>query len=87
MVESRCGLLCSACDYRDVSHCAGCLAITRPVWGDYCPVKSCCEDRMLSHCGQCEVFPCDVLTRFAYDPEQGDCGRRIERCREWSGSD
>ncbi|MFO7698727.1 MAG: DUF3795 domain-containing protein [Anaerolineae bacterium] len=83
MIESRSGILCSACDYRERTNCGGCTLIGKPVWGDECPVKSCCESRGLEHCGLCEAFPCDVLTRFAYDPEQGDDGRRIEPYRRW----
>ena len=55
----------------------------KPFWGDSCPVKSCCEGKGYAHCGQCEAFPCQVLERFAYDPQQGDGGLRIEQCRKW----
>ena len=41
--ESRCGLLCSECAYREQMNCAGCVHIQKPFWGDSCPVKSCCE--------------------------------------------
>ncbi|MHB1318253.1 MAG: DUF3795 domain-containing protein [Anaerolineae bacterium] len=83
MIESRCGVLCSACEYREPAGCAGCIEIRKPFWGDRCPVKACCEHRELAHCALCEGFPCDVLIRFAYDPEQGDDGRRIQQCRGW----
>lgn len=83
MVESRCGIKCSECGYREKMQCAGCLAINNPFWGD-CPVKSCCEGRVHSHCGQCRELPCDLLNGFAYDKEQGDGGKRIENCRSWA---
>ena len=83
MVESRCGTLCSACAYRESTGCAGCVHIEKPFWGDACPVKSCCESKQLSHCGLCPDFPCDVLNSFAYDPEQGDNGRRLAQCQKW----
>ena len=47
-------------------------------------MKSCCESREYSHCGQCPKFPCSLLNEFAYDKEQGDDGKRIEVCRIWS---
>lgn len=92
MVESRCGILCGECGYKDKMNCGGCIHIDKPFWaesldgGDSCPVKSCCEGKGLEHCGKCGGFPCDLLTQFAYDKEQGDDGKRIEQCRKWSVS-
>lgn len=83
MIESRCGLLCSQCPYRAQTGCAGCIHMDKPFWGESCPVKSCCEDKALAHCGSCEDFPCAVLHQFAYDAQQGDNGQRIEQCRTW----
>lgn len=83
MIESRCGLQCSECGYREQMSCGGCSSIEKPFWGDACPVKSCCEDKSHGHCGQCKEFPCGLLNQFAYDKEQGDDGKRIEQCRKW----
>jgi len=84
MFESRCGILCSQCEY--IEQCGGgCTKINKPFWGDSCPVKDCCETREHDHCGQCSEFPCTLLTQFAYDVEQGDNGKRIETCRGWAG--
>lgn len=82
MVESRCGLLCSGCEYRESMGCMGCVAIEKPFWGE-CPVKGCCEGRGLPHCGMCGDFPCEQLKGFAYDPQQGDGGARIVQCGKW----
>lgn len=84
MIESRCGLLCSQCEYRERTGCPGCVKMDRPFWAERCPVKSCCEDRGYAHCGECPEFPCQQLHQFAYDPEQGDNGARIGRCRAWA---
>lgn len=83
MIESRCGLCCNNCAYKEPMNCSGCVQISKPFWGDNCPLKSCCEGRSLEHCGQCPDFPCGLLHQFAYDKEQGDNGARIEQCREW----
>ena len=83
MIESRCGLLCGSCAYRESMGCAGCVNIQRPFWGEACPVKSCCEGRGLTHCGQCGEFPCQLLHGFAYDPQQGDNGARLVQCQKW----
>jgi len=84
MFESRCGCLCSQCEYREQMNCAGCTNISQPFWGESCPVKSCCEGRKLDHCGLCADIPCALLNQFAYDKEQGDDGKRIEVCRIWA---
>ncbi len=82
MVESRCGILCGSCHYKEQTGCKGCLQVKDPFWGT-CPVKACCEERGLQHCGECRDFACDLLKQFAYDKEQGDNGARIEQCRRW----
>lgn len=83
MIESRCGLLCGQCAYREDPGCAGCIQMEKPFWGESCPVKSCCEERGMAHCGQCGEFPCPLLHKFAYEMEQSDQGARIEQCRRW----
>lgn len=83
MAESRCGILCGECAYREETHCMGCISIDKPFWGDRCPVKSCCEEKQLQHCGECPQFPCPLLNQFAYDEKQGDDGKRIQQCRIW----
>ena len=57
MVESRCGILCGECEYRDKMNCESCVHIDKPFWGDSCPVKSCCEGKGLEHCGNAVTFP------------------------------
>ena len=84
MIESRCGILCNECKYKEEVNCAGCVAMNKPFWGESCPVKDCCEGKKLEHCGQCQEFPCALLTEFAYHEEQGDNGKRIEICRLWN---
>ena len=83
MIESRCGILCGECAYREQMGCAGCTQIQKPFWGDCCPVKACCEGKGRAHCGQCREFPCALLKQFAYDEHQGDGGKRIEQCSCW----
>nr|WP_167956642.1 DUF3795 domain-containing protein [Anaerosporobacter faecicola] len=82
MIESRCGIVCSKCEYRDQFSCKGCVNIEKPMWGE-CKIKKCCESKKITHCGLCEKFPCEDLITFSYDKEQGDHGARIEQCRCW----
>ncbi|UWG96258.1 DUF3795 domain-containing protein [Dehalobacter sp. DCM] len=83
MVESRCGIVCTECEYKEKANCLGCVNIDKPFWGEQCPVKACCENKEHLHCGECDTFPCKLLNQFAYDKEQGDDGKRIEQCRKW----
>lgn len=84
MVESRCGLLCNSCDYREQTGCPKCTVMDKPFWGEECPVKSCCEGKSLGHCGMCSEFQCALLNSFSYDSSNGDNGQRIEQCRQWA---
>lgn len=84
IISSRCGIRCEDCRYLKDGVCSGkCCEIFKPFWGDACPIKTCCEDRHLQHCGQCTEFPCDLLKQFSYDPQQGDNGLRIQTCLAW----
>lgn len=83
MIESRCGSLCSECEYKDQMNCKGCINIDKPFWDSSCPIKSCCENKGHEHCGVCAKFPCAQLTEFAHDESLGDDGKRIEQCKMW----
>ncbi|WP_053956354.1 DUF3795 domain-containing protein [Inediibacterium massiliense] len=83
MIESRCGIKCSVCEYKEKINCTGCINIEKPFWGNSCTVKSCCEDKGIANCGLCNSFPCHILKQFSYDEEQGDDGARIKQCKCW----
>ena len=87
MIESRCGLRCSDCSFREAMGCKGCVHMEKPFWAESCPVKSCCEQKGLQHCGECDDFVCPLLHTFAYDMEQSDNGARIEQCKKWCMDD
>jgi hypothetical protein len=81
---ARCGIDCEACKYREQMNCPGCPATGgKPFWGE-CQVARCCIGKGHEHCGQCAEFPCELLKKFAYDPEQGDNGRRIRNLEAWN---
>ncbi len=82
MIESRCGILCEECGYREEMNCKGCVNITDPFWGP-CPVKACVQEKALEHCGMCSAFACALAKQFAYDEKQGDEGKRLRQCRKW----
>ena len=84
MIESRCGLKCSECEYRESMNCPSYIAMYKSFWGDLCDVKSCCEGRKLNHCGQYSIIPCDTLNKVSYDNKLNDNGKRIKNCRVWA---
>lgn len=84
-VQSRCGLLCDVCDFRDTNNCGGCIeTMGNPFHGE-CPVAICCQEKGLTHCGECEIMPCDQLKCYACDHEHGDDGTRLLMLKHWKG--
>lgn len=83
MIESRCGIICSECSFREPYHCPGCVNTEKVFHGD-CAVKICCESKKLEHCGNCENMPCETLKQYSFDKEHGDNGKRIEQCKIWA---
>jgi len=88
-VQSRCGLLCRWCTYREQFNCGGCLAMKgKAPWGHGdCDVAMCCQNKGYVHCGECDVFPCENLRGLSYgDDEHNDKpeGARIEVCKAWA---
>jgi len=67
-------------------NCKGCIAMSKPFWGDSCSVKSCCEGRGFEYCGQCPEFPCETLNSMSFAEEEGDNGKRIEQCKIWTAN-
>jgi hypothetical protein len=54
-----------------------------PFWGGICEVKSCVELQKLNLCGECETFPCEMMSTIGTD--QGfDPAPRIENCKKWA---
>ena len=85
MIETRCGLCCSNCSYREPYDCKGCIKTGGHPFHGECPVAKCAEGRGLVHCGQCPDFPCELLMQYSCDPEHGDhpAGARIRELLKW----
>ena len=56
-VQSRCGLLCSSCSFREPYGCGGCIETNGNPFHGECPVAKCCQDMGFQHCGECENLP------------------------------
>jgi hypothetical protein len=86
IVDSRCGLHCGACVFKDEYHCGGCIETNGHPFHGECPVAVCCQNRGYVHCGECSEIPCAQLSLYSCDPEQGDNppGERIWVCKQWA---
>ena len=87
MIDSRCGLHCTGCEWKDSHGCGGCIETKGHPFHGECPIAICCQDKGLTHCGECDIIPCDKLYAYSYlDPEHGDKpqGARVTTCRKWA---
>lgn len=84
-VDSRCGLHCTGCEYKESCGCKGCIETDGHPFHGECPVAVCCQNKGFTHCGECPEIPCELLTSYSCDPEHGDTphGARIEQCKRW----
>lgn len=85
IIDTRCGLSCAECEWREASNCRGCIESNGQPFHGECPVAVCAQNKGLLHCGECDNFPCELLVQYSCDPEHGDkpAGARIEQCRRW----
>ena len=88
MIDSRCGLHCTDCDWKESHNCGGCIETSGNPFHGECPVAQCSINKNISHCGECSEIPCELLTQYSCDAEHGDDprGARIEQCKQWVSS-
>jgi general stress protein 26 len=87
-IQSRCGLLCNWCSFKETHGCGGCEATNGKPFHGECPIAKCCQDKGFAHCGECPDLPCGKLRAYSFeDEEHGDDppGARVEVCRSWAG--
>lgn len=87
MIDTRCGLQCEGCEYKESCNCGGCIATNGNPFHGECPVAQCCQEKGYVHCGECPDIPCKLLSDYSCDKEHGDTppGARIEQCLKWAG--
>ena len=86
-VQSRCGLLCKWCTYRNSHGCGGCVETNGNPFHGECPVAKCCQEKGYTHCGECADMPCEQLRQYSCDDaDHGDNppGARLEICKAWA---
>ena len=87
IVDSRCGLQCTGCNFKDSNGCGGCIETNGHPFHGGCHIAVCCQEKGLLHCGECDAIPCAALYAYSYlDPEHGDKpqGARVQVCRSWA---
>jgi len=87
MVDSRCGIHCTGCSWKESHGCGGCIETNGHPFHGECPVAMCCQAKGLVHCGQCDNIPCELLTSYSYHEVHGDDGARIEQCKAWAAEE
>lgn len=73
-----CGLDCANCDYKERCNCKGCKSTKGEPFHGICKLAKCAISNNANYCFECKSYPCALLKAFAYDPEHGDNGKRIE---------
>ena len=62
-------------------RCTGCMVEGGPKCGhceSNCEVRRCVKEKSLSHCGQCEAFPCEKLsTLHGFMGKQGEAQQSL----------
>lgn len=85
-IQSRCGLLCDGCSFRESMNCGKCAETCgKPFYGD-CPIAACCQEKGFEHCGECPDMPCEPLEAYSCeDKEHGDNppGARLSVLKYW----
>lgn len=86
-VQSRCGLLCDGCTFREPNNCRGCIeSLGHPFHGE-CPIAVCAQEKGYEHCGQCSAMPCGKLHEYSCGTGE-HCdrpkGARLEILEYWS---
>ena len=86
VIDSRCGLHCSDCEFKKPFNCGGCIETNGHPFHGECPVAVCCQSKGYIHCGQCPDIPCKLLWDYSCDEAHGDTpkGARIEVCKKWA---
>lgn len=87
MDDSRCGLHCAGCSWKESHGCCGCIETSGHPFHGECPIAICCQQKGHAHCGECDIIPCEKLYAYSYlDPEHGDKprGARVQVCRRWA---
>ena len=58
-----CGVNCAVCPDFLEQKCPGCRKTKWPE-GDCCKPISCCKEKGIDYCGECEDFPCEMMKGF-----------------------
>lgn len=72
-VQSRCGLLCDFCAFKEPYHCGGCVETNGNPFHGACPIAQCCQQKNHAHCGECEKLPGACLNTGCDNKDYAHC--------------
>ncbi len=87
MIDSRCGLHCTTCTYKEPCGCGGCIETNGHPFHGACPVALCCQKKAfttaenvpscpVSCCGAIPATPSRAIRRTAHAWNNVVCGAR-----------
>ncbi|MEA3422994.1 MAG: DUF3795 domain-containing protein, partial [Bacillota bacterium] len=72
---------------KEKMNCKGCKIHAGEVfWGTY-KIASCAISKNLSHCGECEEFPCEKLISAHNTKGHSDNGERMTNLKKWANGE
>lgn len=67
-------------------RCQGCHGDRSLRWTENCQIASCCDEKGLQNCGECDEFPCSPYEKWAESPEHHRLAyERLKAMRTQSG--
>ena len=64
---SVCGLNCAKCKLLASDDCKGCRGPLDHHWSPGCEFLPCAREKGVTHCFECDAFPCEKMEAFASD--------------------
>ncbi len=67
----------------DMIQCDGCLSENVFAYCRMCPIKTCCKEREIEGCHECDDFPCEHIDNFPMPVGKKVILRAVPQWREW----
>lgn len=76
-----CGMPCALCSRHHISGESRCLGCSQGgYYTDVCKAYSCCRERGLLHCGECQSYPCAQLGKMSDFRDLDTGGAKCKNC-------
>ncbi len=84
---AHCGTYCTTCEWKEKMNCKGCKMHASDVFWGSCKIASCAIKKNLSHCGECELLPCEMLISAHNTEGHSDNGERLTNLKKWANGE